>query len=110
MNAAGLAMRKAPRLGFVTHTSHRRPFVGVCENEAVNIGVLIIDTSVFVVENGDHSLVLDQSFLHQGPVSQQYRSDGVFGHLTGATNSHTVMFSTLDGQDKTNRDRDDLFL
>lgn len=109
MNTAGLIMRQGPRLELVTHTGHHCPFIGVCEEVSINVGGLIIYTPVFVVEAGDHPLVLGQLFLHQGKFSQEYRNDGVFGHLTDETNTHTVVFPTLNPKDRANRQRADLF-
>lgn len=102
-------MRKSPRLELVTHTGHHRPFLGVCENVAVNVGGPIIPTPVFIVETGDHPLVLGQPFLYKGKFSQQYLPDGVYGHLTDRTETHTVMFPTLSPNDRANRKKDDLF-
>lgn len=103
MTAAGLAMRKGPRLELVTHTGHHRPFVGVCENVAINVGGLIIRTLVFIVETADHPLVLGQPFLYKGKFSQQYLPDGVYGHLTDSTETHTVVFPTLGPNHRANR-------
>lgn len=109
MAATGPAMRKGPCLELVTHTGQHRLFLGVCENVAVNVGGLIIRTPVFIVESGDHSLVLGQPFLYKGRFSQYYLPDGMYGHLTDHTETHTVVFPTLSPTDRANRKKEDLF-
>lgn len=109
INEAGLAMRKGPRLDTITHTGHHRPFVGVREDVPINVGDLVIHSPVFVIESGNHPLVLGVPFLNRGKLCQQYGSEGVYGHITNDSNTHTVDFSTFDPKDRANREGDDLF-
>lgn len=98
-----------PRLDLVTHTGHHRPFVGVREDVPINVGDLVIRSPVFVIESGDHPLVLGVPFLNRGKFSQQYGSEDVYGQITDDSNTHTVVFSTFDPKDRANRERNDFF-
>ena len=64
MEDANLAMRRGPKLELVSHTGHSRPFLGLCEDVEVAIGGLKTRHPIFVVEAGDHDLVLGQPFLN----------------------------------------------
>lgn len=86
----------------VTYTDHHRSFLGVCENVAVNVRELVIQISIFIVETGDHLLMLRQLFLYKGKFSQQYLKDGVYDHFTNFIKTHTVVFPTLGLKDQAN--------
>ncbi|MCJ1348653.1 hypothetical protein MMC31_006886, partial [Peltigera leucophlebia] len=58
MKDAGLAMRQRPKLELVLHMGHSRPFLGLCKDVEVAIGGLKTRHPIFVVEAGDHYLVL----------------------------------------------------
>ena len=64
MEDAGLAMRQGPRLELVSHTGHSWPFLGLCEDVEVAVGSWKTRHPIFVVEHGDHDLVLGQPFLN----------------------------------------------
>ena len=57
-------MRKRLKLELVSHTSHSRSFLGFSEDVEVAIKKLKTRHPIFVLEAGDHDLVLGQSFLN----------------------------------------------
>ena len=99
---ASLIMRKGPRLELVTHTDHHCPFVKVCENMAINMGGLVIQTLVFIVETANHFLVLGQLFLYKNKFSQQYLAKNMYGYLIDYTDNNTVVFLMLGTNDWAN--------
>lgn len=64
MKDASLAMRYSPKLELVSHTSYNCPFHRLCKDIGVAIRGLMIWHAIFVVEYGDHNLVLGQLFLN----------------------------------------------
>ena len=82
MEDAGLAMRRGPKLELVSHTGHSRPFLGLCEEVEVVIGGLETRHPIFLVETGDHDLVLGQPFLNSVKFSQEYTPHGIFSTIT----------------------------
>ena len=58
-----LPMRPAPALQLISHTGHRRDFLGVCEEIDVSIGRVTTKQHIFVVNSVDHVLVLGTPFL-----------------------------------------------
>ncbi|MCJ1343493.1 hypothetical protein MMC31_001687 [Peltigera leucophlebia] len=64
MEDTGLAMQRGPKLELVSHPGYSRPFLGLCEDVEVAIGGLKTRHPIFVVETGDHDLVLGQPFLN----------------------------------------------
>ncbi len=64
MEDADLVMRRGPTLELVSHTGHSRPFLGLCEDIEIAIGGPKTRHPIFVVETGDHDLVLGQPFLN----------------------------------------------
>ena len=55
---ANLAMRRGSKLELASHTGHSRSFLGLCEDVEVAIGGLKTRHLIFVVQAGDHDLVL----------------------------------------------------
>ena len=55
---AGLAMRHRPKLELVFHTSYSRPVLGLCEDVELAIEGLKTRHPIFIIEHGDHNLVL----------------------------------------------------
>ena len=82
MENAGLAMRRSPKLELVSHTIHSCSFLGLCEDVEVAIRRLKTRHPIFVIEHGDHDLVLGQPFLNLVKFSQEYKPDGIFGTIT----------------------------
>lgn len=78
---AGLAMRRGFCLELVSYTRHSCPFLGLCKEVEVAIGGLKTRNPIFVVENGDHDLMLGQPFFNILKFSQNYKSNGVFGTI-----------------------------
>ncbi len=60
----GLAMQRGFKLELVSHTGHRCPFLGLCEDVEVAIGGLKTRHPIFVLEYRDHNLVLGQPCLN----------------------------------------------
>ena len=58
MEDVGLTMKQRPKLELVLYTGHSRPSLGLCEDVELAIGGLKIRHLIFVVETGDHDLVL----------------------------------------------------
>ncbi len=109
MEDANLAMRQGPKLDFVSHTGHIRPFLGLCEDVEVAIGRLKTKNPIFVVEAGDYHLVLGQSFLNSVKFSQEYKPDGIFGTITHPNTHQTAVFRTLAPQDSSNQRENQIF-
>lgn len=82
MKNTGLAMQRGPKLKLVSHTGYRRPFFSLCKNVEITIGGLKTRYPIFVVEQGNHDLILDQSFLNLIKFSQEYKLHGIFGTIT----------------------------
>lgn len=55
---AGLAMWRGPKLELVSYIGHSRPFLDLCKDIEVIIGGLKTRYPIFIVEHGDHNLVL----------------------------------------------------
>ena len=109
MEDANLAMRRGPKLELVSHTGHSRPFLGLCEDVEVAIGGLKTRHPIFVVEIGDHDLVLGQPFLNSVKFSQEYKPDRIFGTITHPHTHQTAIFRTLAPQDPANRRENQIF-
>ena len=109
MEDANLAMRRGPKLELVSHTGHSRPFLGLCEDVEVAIGGLKTRHPIFVVEAGDHDLVLGQPFLNSVKFSQEYKPDGIFGTITHPHTNQTTVFRTLAPQDPANQRENQIF-
>lgn len=58
MEDAGLAMRCGLKLELMSHTGHSCSFLNLCKKIGVAIGGLKTRHPIFVVEQGDHDLVL----------------------------------------------------
>ncbi len=67
---ANLAIRRGHKLELVYYTGHSWPFLGLCEDVEVAIGGLNTRGPIFVVDAGDHNLVLGQLFLNSVKFSQ----------------------------------------
>ena len=75
---ANLAMRRGFKLELVSHTGHSCSFFGLCEDVKVTIGGLKTGHPIFVVEAGDHDLVLSHFFFNSVKFSQVYKPDRIF--------------------------------
>lgn len=102
MEDAGLAMQRGPKLELVSHISHSRLFLGLCENVEVVIGRLKTRHPIFVVEHRDYDLVLGQLFLNSVKFSQKYKPDRIFGTMTHPQTRQSAVFQTLSTQDSAN--------
>lgn len=81
MEDTNLVMRCGLKFELVSHISHNHPFLSFCEDVEVVIGGQKTKHPIFIVEHGDHDLVLGQPFLNLVKFSQQYKSDGIFGTI-----------------------------
>ncbi len=109
MEDANLAIRQGPKLELVSHTGNSQHFLGLCEDVEVVIGGLMTRHPIFVVENGDHDLVLGQPFLNSVKFSQEYKPDRIFGSITHPHTHQTDDFWTLASQDPANRRENQIF-
>ncbi len=94
MEDANLAMIQEPKLELVSHTGHSRPFLRLYEDVEVAIGGYKTRHPIFVIEVGDHDLVLGQPFLNSVKFSQEYKPDGIFGTITHPNTHQTAVFRT----------------
>ena len=94
MEDVNLAMRRGPKLELVSHTGHNLTFLGLCEDVKVAIGGLKTKHPMFLVEAGDHDLVLCQSFLNSVKFSQEYKPVGIFGIITCLHTHQTAVSRT----------------
>lgn len=89
---ANLAIRQGPKLELVLHMGHSCPFLGFCEDVELAIGGFKTRHPIFVVETGDHDLVLSQPFLNFVKFSQEYKPDRIFGTITHPYIYQTAIF------------------
>ena len=106
---AGLAMQRGPKLELVSHSGHSRLFLGLCEDVEVVIGGLKTRHPIFVVETGDHDLVLGQPFLNSVKFSQEYKPDEIFGTITHPYTHQSAVFRILAPHDPANRTENQIF-
>ena len=109
MEDAGLAIRRGPKRALVSYTGHSRLFLGFCEDVEVAIGRMKTRHPIFVVEYGDHDLVLGQPFLNSVKFSQDYKPDGIFGTITHLQTQQSAVFRTLALNDAANRNENQIF-
>lgn len=58
MKNAGLVIKQGPKLELISHAGHSQLFLGLYKDVEVVIGGLKIRHPIFVMEAGDHNLVL----------------------------------------------------
>ena len=109
MEDAGLAMRRGPRLELVSHTGHSQPFLDLCEDVEVAVGGLKTRHPIFVVETGDHDLILGQPFFNTVKFRQEYKPDGVFGTIIYPQTQESAVFQTLSPRNLANRTETHIF-
>ena len=109
MEDAGLAMRKGLKFELVSHTGHSQPFLGLCKDVEVVIGGLKTRHSIFMMEYGDHDLVLEQPFLNTLKFWQEYKPEGIFGIITHLQTLESAMFQTSSPQDPANWTKNQIF-
>ena len=79
----------------VSHIGHSRSFLGLYEDVEVVIRGLKTKYPIFVVEVGDHDLILGQPFLNSVKFSQEYKPDKIFGTITHPHTHQMAIFRTL---------------
>ncbi len=109
MGNANLAIRRRPKLELVSHTGHSRLFLGLCEDVEVAIGGLKTRYLIFVIEAGDHDLILGQPFLNSVKFCQEYKPDKIFSTITHPHTHQTAAFRTLVPKNPTNRKENQIF-
>ena len=109
MEYANLAIKRRPKLELISHTSHSRPFFDLCEDIQVAIGGLKTRHPIFVVEIGDHDLVIGQHFLNSVKFGKEYKPDKIFGTITHSHTHQTAVFRTLASKDPANRKENQIF-
>lgn len=75
----------------------------------VVIGDLKTRHSIFVVEHGDHDLVLRQLFLNAIEFCQDYNLDGVFGTIIHLQTKESAVFCTLSPKNPANQTENHIF-
>ena len=95
-------MRRGPKLELVSHTGHRRHFLGFCKDIEVTIQGLKTRHPIFIVEYRDHDLVLGQPFLNLVKFSQEYKPDGIFDIIMHPQTQQSAIFRTLATQNPAN--------
>lgn len=97
-----LAIQRDLKLELVYHISHSRFFLSFCEDIKVSMGGLKTRHSIFILETGDHDLVLGQPFLKSVKFSQKYKPDGIYGTITHFYIQCLAIFRTLAPQNLAN--------
>lgn len=82
IEVARLAMQRSLKLELVSHTGHNHSFFSLYTDIEIGIGSLKIRHSIFVIEQENHDLVLDQLFLNSVKFSQKYKQNDIFGSIT----------------------------
>ena len=88
---------------------HSQPFLGLYEDVEVAIGGLKTRHPIFMVEAGDHDLVLGQLFLNSMKFSQEYKPDGIFSTIIYSHIYQTAIFRILAPQDPANQRDNQIF-
>jgi hypothetical protein len=66
----GVVMTPSPNMEMVSHSNHRVPFMGVCENVRLAVGPIEYEVCLFVIDvKTSHSLVLGAPFIFQSDLS-----------------------------------------
>ncbi len=92
MENADLAVRRGLKLKLVSHIGHSHFFLDLYEDVEVAMGELKTKHPIFVVEAGDHDLVLGQSFWNFVKLSQKYKPGGIFSTITYPHTHQTAIF------------------
>ena len=109
MEDSNLAMRRGSKLELVSHTGHSRPFISLCKDVRVAVGRLKTRHPIFIVEAGDHNLVLGQLFLNSIKFSEEYKPNEIFGTITHFFTHQSAVFRTLTSQDSVNQRKNQIF-
>lgn len=82
MEDANLAIRQGSKLELISHIGYSCFFLGLSKDVKIAIRRLETKHLIFVVEVGDHDLVLGQFFLNFVKFSQEYKLDEIFNTIT----------------------------
>ena len=66
-----LIMRSRSHMNFVSHINHTKIFLKICENVKININEFRSRYHIFVINETNHVLVLDQSFMKKNKINTQ---------------------------------------
>ena len=79
----------------VSHIGHGQTFLGLYKDVEVAVSDLKTRYSIFMMETGDHDLVLGQPFLNTIKFHQNYKPDGVFDTIIYPKIQKSAVFRTL---------------
>lgn len=77
MMYSSLATQCNLKLELVSDTSHSYLFLGFYKDVQIIIEELKIRRPIFIIEQGDHNLILGQLFLNSIKFSQEYKPDDI---------------------------------
>ena len=69
---AGLIVRPDPQIVLVAYTGDRKRFDGICKNVLVSVSGIEVLQHIFVVDSGEHSLLLGQPFAYASSLTFEY--------------------------------------
>ena len=102
-------MRPYPNINLISHTGHRKEFLGVCENVEVDIGGVASLNHIFVIDAADHQLVLGQPYLHQMRVGLDYRNNEAECTIHAEDGKRTAKFTATSDPGSKLHTAEDLF-
>ena len=92
----------------VSHTGHKRTFLGVCEDVPLWIGNVCVRTSFFVVEEADILMILGVSFMVESKRREEMREDGVYENIMSSDGKYCVKFRGISYKNTKNRIEKDI--
>ena len=95
-----LVMRSRLYINFVSHIDHTKNFLRVCENVKMNINEFRSRHHIFVMNEANHVLVLDQSFMKKNKISTQWRFDDIYMIVHDKEIERQTVFRILSNQNK----------
>lgn len=99
---ANLDIKQRPKLELVSNTDYSGFFFSFCEDIEIVLEKLETKHLIFVIEAGDHDLVLGQFFLNSIKFSQEYKLDRIYNTIIYLYIYQTAVFHTLTPQDPAN--------
>ena len=100
-----------PALRLISHSGHKREFLGVCEDVDVTIGGVVSCQNIFVVDSADHVLVLGTPFLIKSRASMDWDTAGNLTMTCQSTDATRTAVTKVLKKDRqgTGLTEDDLF-
>lgn len=90
-----LDIRQRLKLELVSNTDYSGFFFGFCEDIEIVLEEFKTRHLIFVIEAGDHDLVLGQFFLNSVKFSQKYKLDRIYDTIIYLYIYQTAVFQTL---------------